>query len=742
MAMRIRKLLEVYYFFPVRLFLESLRRNHALLLIWLMLFFFIFKVLGYTYGIHSLFLAPEYLGRVNVLSYFVLGFTTGIFIMAFHMSSYITIAYQYPVISTFRKPFLRFSLNNLIIPLTYLLAYLFISMRYQYVDQLIPPWLISLNLLSFLGGIAVFYLLTFGYFNLMNHSLENLLSLTQGRLGRWKVARPLKRIAEQDLRWKTENAPVDNRGTTKVRYYLHTPFRVKKAPAWLPFSPEGAQAILNRNRTFALVFIAFLFLTLVLTGVYVNRPVFAIPAAASIMLIFSLSFFLYDVFYVLFKEYALWFFLALAVLIYYMITSGIIVHREGRVYGLKYEQGPPGHTLVFTPLPGQAAGDRRETLAVLERWKEDMRRRGEEKPPLVVVDNCGGGLKAALWSYYALAYADSLLGHRLMPHVRLMTGASGGMIGAAYLRELWLRRQEGYAGGDSLDRHFDDLSRDMLNPIILFLATKDWFVNFQQEEYNGELYRRDRGWALEHRLNMNTGSILDKPLAAYREPELQARIPMMFLTPATLNDGRQMIISPLHTAYMCGEINVAHIPSMTEFLRAYEPWGSDSIRFTSALRMNATYPLISPVVNLPGKPRVKVMDAGFRDNFGYLAALRFLYVFRDWINSNTGGVVLISLGIDKDYSGTGGTAGKYFNPFRSLYRDFFNIQLLNGQEMITNMQPLFPAGLEVVRLNLNERSRRISLSWQLTRQEKEHIRASIHSGDNEQALEKLRRLIR
>jgi hypothetical protein len=136
------------------------------------------------------------------------------------------------------------------------------------------------------------------------------------------------------------------------------------------------------------------------------------------------------------------------------------------------------------------------------------------------------------------------------------------------------------------------------------------------------------------------------------------------------------------------------------------------------------------------------MDAGFRDNFGYLAALRFLYVFRDWINSNTGGVVLISLGIDKDYSGTGGTAGKYFNPFRSLYRDFFNIQLLNGQEMITNMQPLFPAGLEVIRLNLNERSRRISLSWQLTRQEKEHIRASIHSGDNEQALEKLRRLIR
>jgi hypothetical protein len=742
MAGRIHIFFELKSFFPLRLFLDSLRRNHALLLIWLMLFLFIFKVLGYTYGMHSLFLAPEYLGKVNALSYLVLGFTTGIFIMAFHMSSYITIAYQYPVISTFRKPFLRFSLNNLIIPVSFLLAYLFISMHYQRYEQLITPAGVFFNLAAYVGGIGVFYLVTFGYFNLMNRSLENLFSLSRGRLGRWKVARPLKRIAEQDLRWKTENAPADNRGSIKVRYYLYSPFRIKKAPALLPFSPEGAQAILNRNRTFALVFIVFLFLTLVLTGVYVNRPAFAIPAAASIMLIFSLGLFLYDLFYVLFKEYALWFFLASAVLIYYMITSGIIVHREGRVFGLMYEQGPQQEKVAFVVDPQQVAQDRRETLLILERWKKEMQAGGEEKPPLVVVDNCGGGLKAALWSYYAMAYADSVLGYRLMPHVRLLTGASGGMIGAAYLRELNLRRQEGDATAGAVTRRFDDLSRDMLNPIILFLALKDWFINFQKEEYNGELYRRDRGWALEHRLNMNTAFILDKPLAAYRDPELQARIPMMFLTPTTLNDGRQMIISPLHTSYMCGEINVAHIPSMMEFRRAYGPWGSDSIRFTSALRMNATYPLISPVVNLPGRPRVKVMDAGFRDNFGYLAALRFLYVFRDWINENTGGVVILSLGIDKDLSGTHDPAEEYFNPFRSFYRDFFNTQLLNGQEMITNLQPLFPVGLKVVRLNLNERNRRISLSWQLTRQEKEYVRTSIFSEDNQKALKELERLLR
>ena len=323
--MRIRKLLEVYYFFPVRLFLESLRRNHALLLLWLILFLFLFKAVGYTYGIHSLFLTPEYLGSVNALSFLILGFTTGIFIMAFHMSSYITIAYQYPVIAAFPKPFLRFSLNNLIIPLSFVAVYLFVSARYQHFDQMIPPLEVFFNLFSFLAGIGLFYFFTFSYFNLMNRSLENLLSLSQGRLGQWKLARPLKRIAEQDLRWKTENAPADNRGVTKIRYYLHTPLCVRKAPARLPYDPHRAQAVINRNRTFALVFIAFLFLTLALTGVYVTRPAFAIPAAASIMLIFSLAFFLYDLFYILFKEYALWFFLALGVLVFYMISSGIIV---------------------------------------------------------------------------------------------------------------------------------------------------------------------------------------------------------------------------------------------------------------------------------------------------------------------------------------------------------------------------------------------------------------------------------
>ncbi len=37
------------------------------------------------------------------------------------------------------------------------------------------------------------------------------------------------------------------------------------------------------------------------------------------------------------------------------------------------------------------------------------------------------------------------------------------------------------------------------------------------------------------------------------------------------------------------------------------------------------------------------MDAGFRDNYGISAAVRFVQVFQDWIRENTGGVLIVQI---------------------------------------------------------------------------------------------------
>ncbi len=59
--------------------------------------------------------------------------------------------------------------------------------------------------------------------------------------------------------------------------------------------------------------------------------------------------------------------------------------------------------------------------------------------------------------------------------------------------------------------------------------------------------------------------------------------------------------------------------------------------------MNATYPYVLPNVHLPSMPGIEVLDAGFRDNYGIVSAVRFIHVFKDWILKNTSGVVMVQI---------------------------------------------------------------------------------------------------
>jgi hypothetical protein len=59
--------------------------------------------------------------------------------------------------------------------------------------------------------------------------------------------------------------------------------------------------------------------------------------------------------------------------------------------------------------------------------------------------------------------------------------------------------------------------------------------------------------------------------------------------------------------------------------------------------MNATFPYILPVVKLPSKPEMNIMDAGLRDNFGIETAARYLSVMRDWLQQNTRDVILLQI---------------------------------------------------------------------------------------------------
>ena len=53
-----------------------------------------------------------------------------------------------------------------------------------------------------------------------------------------------------------------------------------------------------------------------------------------------------------------------------------------------------------------------------------------------------------------------------------------------------------------------------------------------------------------------------------------------------------------------------------------------------AARMAATFPLISPAVYLPTRPAVRVVDSGFRDNYGVELAADWIFQNREWLKAN------------------------------------------------------------------------------------------------------------
>ena len=139
---------------------------------------------------------------------------------------------------------------------------------------------------------------------------------------------------------------------------------------------------------------------------------------------------------------------------------------------------------------------------------------------------------------------------KLFDHTVLMTGASGGMIGAAYFRELYLRSKnhEKINYLDSL--YLEDAGKDLLNGMATSIATNDIFYPWQTYTYKGFSYKKDRAYMFDKKLNENTNYTLDKLMKSYKKPEQSAMIPMMIVGATIINDQRFLFFSPQPISYL------------------------------------------------------------------------------------------------------------------------------------------------------------------------------------------------
>ena len=119
---------------------------------------------------------------------------------------------------------------------------------------------------------------------------------------------------------------------------------------------------------------------------------------------------------------------------------------------------------------------------------------------------------------------------------------------------------------------------------------------------------------------------------------------MIIYNSVITRDGRKMMIGTQPLSFMMKPNTISaemeYGPDAIDFAALFARQNPLNIRLLTALRMNATFPYVLPNVWLPTYPVIDVMDAGIRDNFGQETTLRFIDNFKEWINSNTSGIVI------------------------------------------------------------------------------------------------------
>ena len=172
----------LYDFYPIQILISYSRNYQLYLLIWLLPFLIASNSLGLEFGIPSLFLNPEHEGNSGMISFFFMGLATGGFIMAFHVSSYVTMIHRYPFIASVSRPFYVFALNNSVIPFIYIALYLYQSIKNQSIQELISSEYILFNCLSFISGVLAFVYLSFGLFYVFVKGLPSIYTFSAEKL--------------------------------------------------------------------------------------------------------------------------------------------------------------------------------------------------------------------------------------------------------------------------------------------------------------------------------------------------------------------------------------------------------------------------------------------------------------------------------------------------------------------------------------------------------------------------------
>ncbi len=733
-----------FYSLPVQLVLLHIRRYQLLLIFWYILFATISGNFLQTYGANSLYLAPEYIGRVNALSSAIVGFSIAIFIMSWNITTFILHTKHIKFLATTAQPFLKYCINNAVIPLVFLLTYFFYSVHYFQEQELLDNSKIFFLIGSWLLGFILSITLASVYFFNADKTIYRRMQavLTSANLNyEKKIKKRRRRIISDEMR---------------VDWFLSARLSLRKPRMIKHYSQQFLDTIFKRHHIAAVLIILFAFISLLTLGYFSDKKAFQFPAAASITVFFAILIAAAGAINLFLRSWSIPALFALYLIFNWMYQHNII-DPHNKAYGLNYLD--PGkrpaynrNTIVQLASAENITADKNNYEQILNTWKQ---KQPETKPVLFIIDVSGGGIRSAAFTMNVLQALDSITNGAFMPHTVLINGASGGMLGAAYFRQLYWEKLKGNITNIRDKKYLGDISKDLLNPLFTSFITRDLIGPVKKFKSDNNTYTKDRGYAFEQKLNSNTRGFLNKKLGDYKDAEQQALIPSIFFNSTINQDGRQMIISTHPVRFLMqhakdSSTDMLANPDAVDFTSFFKDQGPLNLHILTALRMNATFPYVLPNVTLPTNPAIDVMDAGLRDNFGQSTSLRFINTFREWLKQNTSKVVLVQIRDrkldewDSSNLNHNGVLDFITRPLIILENNWYNLQDYYQTDQVAYLSQAqgLPFKRVLFEYEPENKESYASLSFHLTAAEKVDIAAALYNSFNQQSFAEVQKLMK
>jgi len=736
----LEKLKSIFYFFPFRLILNHIRENFMLSFSWVFILLIILGYIGTDYGVPILFLNPEYFGIPSYFSFQAVGVCFGIFFITWNLTSYLLYSYRYPFVASLKWPFAMFTFNNSVIPIIFIIIYVQKIISFQRYEMGKDDTQIFWMILGVFAGFLLTLLFISVYFLLSNSNI-------------------FKYIKEGEVDFKSGDETWDDLSgeglADRVDFFLSRKFKIRPVRGVTHYDDLLLKKVFQQHHLNAFLIIILITGVLISLGFIADNPFFELPAAGAMFLFFSLLISLSGLIYHWSGKWGTVILFAI-IIILNSFSKSKFMQNDSQAYGLNYEVSSEYSDQVLQELthPDSISKDISNTIEILDAWKK-KNKEGKSynyKPKMVIVLSSGGGSRASTYTMKVMQTLDSLSNGELMDHTFLMSGASGGMMGLAYFRELYLRNKLNILDNLYKEEYTRNISADLINRITTTIVSNDIFFGFRKYKYDDKKYTFDRGTAFEIALNNATDNVLDKPIEEYKSIEKSAKIPIMFINTINVSDLRKIVISPQPISYMMtaqaeerAKDNKNYEIDAIDFCAMFNKSDALNLRMSTAVRMNATYPLIVPNVSLPSNPKMDVFDAGIRDNFGVENASRFINVFQNWINKNTSGVIIIQIRDNVKHNKVEDFEYKTFisklgSSFGSIYSNITNSQDFLHDYMIDGSQDALNGNLEVINFEYQvpETQKRASMSLRLS--ETEYLNV-VNSAVDSNNLEKFNKVV-